>query len=216
VRNIGGSITVDQLEDPRCCAAGHQIGNAGNTWSLAQNLSQRVQVNGVLVDPGTSSANIAQDGAAFGNCSTTGTCGVTQTVSTNTDSQTTTCSGASCDIATTCEESGGEGDGCSSGGPAPPDLDSVAACISAADGSPNSTEGVTQSNMTVNNLSDEHVRIFWLDYEGDLVLYNELDAGGSYLQGTWLTHPWVAINDEGTCTSYFLVNETTETWTVGD
>jgi hypothetical protein len=59
------------------------------------------------------------------------------------------------------------------------------------------------------------VRIYWLDYEGDLVLYNDLDAGESYLQGTWLTHPWVAINDEGNCTSYFIVDEPTETWDIG-
>ena len=224
LRNIAGSIDVDQDEDPRCCAAGHQIGNAGNTWSLAQNLTQRTFVNGVLVDPNTFGGGfIEQDGTAAASCATTGSCSVTQTVSSNTDSATNTCTGSSCDIETTCEE-GGESavtmgaaalqqEECSTSGLSSPDPESVDECI--GESPDRSTQGLTQSNMTVNNFSGVHVRIFWLDYEGDLVLYNDLDDGESYLQGTWLTHPWVAITDEGSCISYFLVNETSETWSIG-
>ena len=89
---------------------------------------------------------------------------------------------------------------------------SLEACI--GDNPDRSTAGVAVGHVR-DNLSSEHVRIYWLDYEGDLVLYNDLDAGESYLQGTWLTHPWVAINDEGNCTSYFIVDEPTETWDIG-
>lgn len=33
--------------------------------------------------------------------------------------------------------------------------------------------------------------IFWLDYNGQRVLYNTLAPGQSYVQQTFLTHPWV-------------------------
>ncbi len=34
-------------------------------------------------------------------------------------------------------------------------------------------------------------KIYWIDYEGDRVLYNQLRPGQNYTQGTYLTHPWV-------------------------
>ena len=72
----------------------------------------------------------------------------------------------------------------------------------------------TASQITFNNQSSEHVRIFWLDYEGDLVLYNDLDNGESYLQ-LRLTHPWVAIDDEGNCPGYILSDAPSKTLNIG-
>ena len=38
------------------------------------------------------------------------------------------------------------------------------------------------------------VDIYWIDYNGDRVLYfDDLAPGQSVLQGTYLTHPWLAV-----------------------
>jgi hypothetical protein len=42
------------------------------------------------------------------------------------------------------------------------------------------------------NLEPFSVAIYWIDYSGTRVLYNaELTAGASFLESTFLTHPWV-------------------------
>jgi hypothetical protein len=37
------------------------------------------------------------------------------------------------------------------------------------------------------------VDIYWIDYSGDRVLYADLAANSSYVQGTYLTHPWLVV-----------------------
>lgn len=102
ISEISGFIDIAQIEDPRCCAAGHQLGNSGNTWTLGQGLTQRALVDGVLVDPDLFSGLIVQRGADYGNCTSTGNCTVNQKVSNNVVSETNSCSAPSCDIFTEC------------------------------------------------------------------------------------------------------------------
>lgn len=39
--------------------------------------------------------------------------------------------------------------------------------------------------------------VYWLDYSGHRVLYNTLQPGQSYVQGTYVTHPWVLTRRSG-------------------
>jgi hypothetical protein len=45
-----------------------------------------------------------------------------------------------------------------------------------------------------NNVSDETVRVYWIDGFGNRNLYWTLAPGESYVQQTFLTHPWVITN----------------------
>lgn len=110
VRNATGVVDITEIEDPRCCAGGHQLGNAGNTWGLVQDLAQRAFVDDELVDPELFGGGlIEQFGADFGNCTTSGTCTVDQQVSNNVETRSNSCSGASCNIFVSCVAAG-EGD----------------------------------------------------------------------------------------------------------
>ena len=70
-----------------------------------------------------------------------------------------------------------------------------------------STEGSTPSTIQFINESGTTVSVYWLDYEGDRVLYNTLSPDQSYVQETWLTHPWVAIDARGSCLGYMLATD---------
>ena len=45
-----------------------------------------------------------------------------------------------------------------------------------------------------NNVTDETVRVYWINELGNRVLYATLAPGASYVQQTFLTHPWVITN----------------------
>lgn len=67
-----------------------------------------------------------------------------------------------------------------------------------------SLEGKVRTNIRFVNKTSGTVKIYWLDYIGKRVLYKTLGAGASYVQQTWLTHPWVAINAAGACIGYVI------------
>ena len=110
------SFDLDQIEDPRCCAGGHQLGSPGNTWLLVQDLTQKARVDGQLVDldGDVDGGSATQRGANYGNCTTSGTCTVQQTLSNNEETETNSCTGSSCDVFIDCTaQGGGEGEGTS-------------------------------------------------------------------------------------------------------
>ena len=41
------------------------------------------------------------------------------------------------------------------------------------------------------------LNIYWINYEGACVLYNQLSAGDSYCQQTYTSHPWVGLTLSG-------------------
>ena len=79
---------------------------------------------------------------------------------------------------------------------------------------PKSIIGVTRSEITFVNSSAVTLNIYWLNYVGARVFYYTLGAGTSYLQPTWLTHPWVAIDSSGVCHGYTLSDTLSKTYTI--
>jgi Tol biopolymer transport system component len=68
-----------------------------------------------------------------------------------------------------------------------------------------SLNSVTPTNISFVNGTSRTVDIFWLDFNGNRVLYNTLAPDGSYVQGTFVTHPWVAVDHiTGRCYGYTL------------
>ena len=53
--------------------------------------------------------------------------------------------------------------------------------------------------MTFRNQSSGAVSAYWLDYGGKRVLYRRMNAGDSYDQPTYVTHPWVFVDANGKC-----------------
>jgi hypothetical protein len=52
------------------------------------------------------------------------------------------------------------------------------------------------TQITFVNGSPQAIRIYWIDYNGNRVLYRMLSPGEEYGLNTFLHHPWV-ITDEG-------------------
>ena len=55
----------------------------------------------------------------------------------------------------------------------------------------------TETQITFINRSSQEVRVYWLDFDGHRVLYKVLEAGDSYDQQTYLTHPWLVTDAHG-------------------
>ena len=66
--------------------------------------------------------------------------------------------------------------------------------------------GDTPTTIQFVNNSNQPVSIYWIDYSGKRVLYAVLQPGQSYVQDTWLSHPWVATNAAGGCLDVFTVS----------
>jgi hypothetical protein len=87
-----------------------------------------------------------------------------------------------------------------------------------------SISGTTASTIHFVNQSGVDVRIFWLNYDfgggqSNLEQYptafgDVLPAGQSYDQGTFLTHPWIAVAPDGHCIGYTISDAATKTYTI--
>jgi hypothetical protein len=77
---------------------------------------------------------------------------------------------------------------------------------SSTDGSPSvrSLNSNTPALMTFVNQSDQPVDIYWIDFGGRRQLYKTLEAGGSYTQQTYLTHPWLIADAGGQSWNVYL------------
>ena len=58
-----------------------------------------------------------------------------------------------------------------------------------------SLNGNMPTSIEFENDSVDPVDIFWIDYSGQAVLYSHLLPGQSYVQQTYVTHPWVIYDD---------------------
>jgi len=47
--------------------------------------------------------------------------------------------------------------------------------------------------ITFNNQLNVPVDVYWISYSGERVFYQRLRAGASYIQPTFMTHPWLIV-----------------------
>lgn len=67
-----------------------------------------------------------------------------------------------------------------------------------------SMNGAVSTQVTFVNHSGVPIRTYWLNYEGKRVFYREIAPGASYVQQTYVTHPWVITNDRsGHCIAIY-------------
>lgn len=50
--------------------------------------------------------------------------------------------------------------------------------------------------ITFHNTSAQVVKLYWLNFKGERVFYQNLQVGKLYQQETFLTHPWVVTDDK--------------------
>lgn len=53
------------------------------------------------------------------------------------------------------------------------------------------------TKITFVNGSAQAIRIYWIDYNGNRVLYQTLSPGEEYGLNTFLHHPWVITDEDG-------------------
>ena len=54
------------------------------------------------------------------------------------------------------------------------------------------------------NFTNGKIKIYWLDPEGQRILYHILKKGERHLYRTYVTHPWVITTGGGTCLRLYL------------
>jgi WD40 repeat protein len=64
--------------------------------------------------------------------------------------------------------------------------------------------GAQTAAILFQNASGSTRNVYWLNYGGTRTLYATLSPGQSYVQGTFLTHPWVTTDTGNTCQAIFL------------
>ena len=71
--------------------------------------------------------------------------------------------------------------------------------------SPRSLHSTTGAPVRFINRSRSRVKVLWLDYQGEQVLYSTLEPlSGRYDVNTYVTHPWIAL--EETTNAVMLLN----------
>ena len=68
-----------------------------------------------------------------------------------------------------------------------------------APGSARSIEGKVKVTLQIANSSNRAAKIYWLDYQGVRQFYKELAPGQGYMQPSFMTHPWIAVDPKGDC-----------------
>jgi hypothetical protein len=76
-------------------------------------------------------------------------------------------------------------------------------------------EGQAQAQLTVVNNTDATFDLFWLDYDGERVFYQEALPHTSQIQATWLTHPWILADPDGACYLLIVMTSLAQTMTIG-
>jgi hypothetical protein len=67
-----------------------------------------------------------------------------------------------------------------------------------------SLAGDRSTQITFVNRRSEPIYTYWLNYQGRRVFYAEVAAGQSYIQQTYVTHPWVVATRAGDCLRIFM------------
>ena len=67
-----------------------------------------------------------------------------------------------------------------------------------------SLSGAVPTKIEFINETAGPVKTYWLDYNGQRVFYRELVAQASYVQATFDTHPWIAVDRTGKCIGYTI------------
>ena len=79
-----------------------------------------------------------------------------------------------------------------------------------------SKQGEIKTSIKFTNHLQENVKVLWVDYEGNEVLYKTLEPDKSYIQQTFVTHPWIVRAESDNRQVEFIVGvEQSRTLNIG-
>ena len=61
--------------------------------------------------------------------------------------------------------------------------------------------------MVFQDSLDQPISIYWINYDGERVLYKDLQPGGSFRVNTYFTHPWLITRQDGACLDVFVPSQ---------
>ena len=67
---------------------------------------------------------------------------------------------------------------------------------------PISCKTVTSFKFKITNDLKESYQLFWIDFNGKLVFYNNLSIGKSVTMNSWLNHYWILTSASGKIRSF--------------
>ena len=73
----------------------------------------------------------------------------------------------------------------------------------AGEGGLRSIDEATLTEVTFFNQSPAPIRTYWLDHQGNRIFGSEIRPGDSYVQQTYVTHPWVVTTAAKACMAIF-------------
>lgn len=62
----------------------------------------------------------------------------------------------------------------------------------------------TPTSVEFTNERNQDIQTFWINYDGQRVFYNRLKPGTSYIQKTYVSHPWIVADLSGNCLAIYL------------
>ena len=67
-----------------------------------------------------------------------------------------------------------------------------------------STAASLQLNLQITNSLSETIKLYWVNYDGNAVLYGNVTSGNEISQGTYGTHPWLITTTSDELIAYFV------------
>jgi TIR domain/VHL beta domain len=67
-----------------------------------------------------------------------------------------------------------------------------------------SIDGLVTATITFINRTERPMKVYWLNYSGERVLYYTLKANQTAVQQTFVTHPWVVTDSANQCVGIYL------------
>lgn len=65
------------------------------------------------------------------------------------------------------------------------------------------TDSDVATKVQFNNKSAAAVKVYWLDFDGKRQFYSDVAPGDSYIQDTFMTHPWLVTTLKDECIMMF-------------
>jgi hypothetical protein len=72
-----------------------------------------------------------------------------------------------------------------------------------------SLSGTFTTSVVFRNDRRADISLFWLDYDGQRTFYSTLHNGEQYSLRTYISHPWIVVDDLGQCLEVVLPGKTT-------
>jgi VHL beta domain len=62
----------------------------------------------------------------------------------------------------------------------------------------------TPTTIRFKNARGQTIRTYWLDFGGVQRFYTTIEPGEIFVQPTYLTHPWIILDEAGNCIGPFM------------